>query len=224
MYFCEATSLEGFIQQIAANYLPHGYWFYVTGRIPDRKDPRRVDEKLIERYEINLSRWARARRKRLGIANLQYLRYQRFFVLLGTHGKHRFFEEEASLIQDVRRIPIKVGGYAISYRKGPDGKFHSHVRIDQRAYNELKAYFLEMAVHRCAEKLINEFWLVPYEPYAPVRRQLFNILRAVNRVRKMAGYQTLPVEVVPLKRRIMKPFARREEVPKVDPLPKAVGL
>ena len=31
----ETTSPEGFVQLLACNLLPHGYWFYVTGRIPD---------------------------------------------------------------------------------------------------------------------------------------------------------------------------------------------
>jgi hypothetical protein len=26
-----ATSISGFVQQLAVSYLPHGYWFYVTG-------------------------------------------------------------------------------------------------------------------------------------------------------------------------------------------------
>lgn len=38
-YRCEATSLEGFVQQLASNILPHGYWHNVTGRVPDGKDP-----------------------------------------------------------------------------------------------------------------------------------------------------------------------------------------
>src|SRR5262245_16793792 len=94
MYRSEATSVEGFVQQRAVSYLGNGYWFYVTGEIPEGKDPAKVDEKLLARYRIDLSKWARARRKRAGFANLQYIRFERFFVLLATHGVHPFFEEE----------------------------------------------------------------------------------------------------------------------------------
>ncbi len=90
-YRCEATSVAGFVQQLAVSYVRNGYWFYVTGRIPARKDPRAVDAKLIERYEIGLSKWTKYRRSREGQAKVQYLRYQRFFVLLATHGTQRFF-------------------------------------------------------------------------------------------------------------------------------------
>ena len=32
-YRCVATSVAGFIQQLVSCYLPHGYWFYVSGFI-----------------------------------------------------------------------------------------------------------------------------------------------------------------------------------------------
>jgi hypothetical protein len=47
---CEAKSLEGFVQQLAVGLVSRGYWFYVTGWIPERKDPRAVDEKLGKLY------------------------------------------------------------------------------------------------------------------------------------------------------------------------------
>src|SRR5208283_4882943 len=106
-YLCETTSIEGFVQLLACNYLPHGYWFYVTGWVPEGKDPRQVDAKLIDKYGIDLPRTAKSRRKRLGYANMQYLRHGRLFVLLATHGKHRFFDEEATCIRDIRRVPLK---------------------------------------------------------------------------------------------------------------------
>jgi hypothetical protein len=56
MYRCETTSLVGFVQQVATGYLTHGYYFYVTGHIPDGKDPRAVDAKLVERYGIGVGR------------------------------------------------------------------------------------------------------------------------------------------------------------------------
>ena len=37
---------------------------------------------------------------------------------------------------------------------------------------------------------------------------MLNLLRAVNRVRKTAGYSLLPLEVLPLRRRVVKPFGR----------------
>ena len=61
-----ATSVAGFVQQLVSCYLPHGYWFYVSGIVPKEKDPRSVDRKLLERYGIAISRQSRARRKAAG--------------------------------------------------------------------------------------------------------------------------------------------------------------
>ena len=117
-YRCVATSVAGFVQQLVSCYLPHGYWFYVSGVVPLDKKPRAVDRKLLAKYGIGVSRSSRARRKAVGIANVHYLRYQRRFLLLATHGFHPFFDEEQKSIRDVRRVPIKFAGYSISVAKG----------------------------------------------------------------------------------------------------------
>lgn len=214
MYRCETTSVAGFVQQLAVSYLVNGYWFYVTGSIPEHKDPRRVDQKLIMRYGIDLSKWTRARRKRAGGANLQYLRHERFFVLLATYGQHPFLLEEERGIKDARETPIRFHGYAISYRGG-----HAHVRIEQEEYNRLKAYFVDLAVHRSAESLERELGRLPFEPYAPIRRQLLAILRAVNEARRTAGFHPVEDTCFRFKRRIYRPFepARREEATEAPP-------
>jgi hypothetical protein len=222
-YRCEATSLEGFVQQLASNILPHGYWFYVTGRVPDGKDPQAVDEKLIAKYGVALSRQQRARRKVTGAANVHYLRFGRRWVLLATHGHHRFFEEEGGNIRDARKVPIQIEGYSLSVKHGnflrkeegeeaatPDGRLRVRVQIGRERYKELRDYFLSIACHRSAETLSRELFLVPYEPYAPVRRQLLNILRMVNDQRKAAGFSKVPPTVLRYKRRIVKPFERGE--------------
>lgn len=206
-YRCEATSLEGFIQQLAVAYLPHGYWFCVAGQIPPEKNAAAVDRKLMDRYGIECSRWARARKKRVGGANVHYLRWDRCFVLLATHGQHRFFEDERENVFDVRRSPVRVAGYAVSVRQG-----HSHVRLDSERYRELKNYFIERSTHRTAAEIAEELRSLPFEPYAPVRQQLFIILRALNRARKAAGFQQVPWTALRLRRRIVRPFDEAREV------------
>ncbi|MCO6438137.1 MAG: hypothetical protein J5J06_13670 [Phycisphaerae bacterium] len=205
-YRCVALSEAGFVQQLAVSYLGHGYCFYVTGRVPERKDPATVDAKLIDRYGIGISRWARARRKKAGLANMHYLRHGRFFVLLATHGKHRFFEDEPHF-RDARRDAIRFAGYSIAIKRGIDGKMHPSVRIHRDEYRKLKAHLLELAPHRSVENLAAVLAAVPFERYAPVRRQLLNIWRAVNRVRETAGFDAVPVQALQLKRRVVHAFA-----------------
>lgn len=193
------------MQQLALSYVGHGYWFYVTGVVPERKDPRRVDEKLLEQYDAGISKWARARRKRAGLANVHYMRHERFFVLIASRGEHRFFQDEPNH-KDIRRDPIRFGGYSIGYRRGVDRRWHPSVRIHPEEYRKLKGYLLGIACHRSVEKLTAEFRQIRFVRYAPVRRQLLNLHRAVNRLRKAADFEPVPVSALPLRRRVVRPF------------------
>lgn len=200
-YRCVTTSLEGFVQQVAVAYLARGYWFYVAGFVPTSKDPSAIDAKLIAKYRIDVSQKERSRRKRAGQSNMQYVRHEQFFLLLATHGQHAFFEEEADQIRDARRVAIRYAGYAIAFRNG-----RVSVRIDPDEYKRLKAYFLELACRRSVDALAAEFGRIALQPYAPVRVQFLNIWRAVNRARRTAGLEAVPIEAVPWRRRIVRPF------------------
>jgi hypothetical protein len=218
-YRAEATTLVGFVQQLAANILPHGYWFYVQGRVPLEKDPVAVDAKLIAKYGVNLSRQQRARRKQAGVANIHYLRHGQFWLLMATKGEHLFFVEEASSIRDVRRTPILAGGYSLCVKQGgflkkseeqanptPDGKLRVRVQINREAYRDLKGYFLEVIWRQSGEEVGRELFNVPFEPYAPIRRQLLNLLRLVNEKRQQVGLPSILPSVVRYRRQIVKPF------------------
>jgi hypothetical protein len=216
IYRCEATSVEGFIQQLAVSYVRNGYFFYVTGTIREGRDPREVDRKLIERYGIDVSKFTRARRKKAGLANIHYLRHKRFFVLLATSGKHTFFGEEAKLVRDVRREPIKYDGYAVSCRAG-----RACVRIDRGTELNLKAYFEDIATKTTAASIARQLRRLPFQPYAPVRQQLLDMLRSVNRARKAAGLEQVPVTAIRWKRWIVKPFGEAFEAERVHHTPTA---
>ena len=149
----------------------------------------------------SISKWARARRKRAGHANLQYLRFERFFVLLATPGRHPFFEQEAKLIRDCREVPIKYGGYSV----GSTGRL-ARVRIERGQYNLLKAYLSDLALRRSGSTLERMIETLPFEPYAAVYRQLWGLVRAVNEIRRAAGYDPIAPELRKW-RRPVKPFA-----------------
>lgn len=214
-YRCVASSPEGLVQQVAVSYLRHGYWFYVTGRVKKNKDPSSVDSKLIEKYGIAISERERSRRKRRGVANLQYIRYQNWFLILATAGNHPFKQQEQPQIRDCRRVPIKFEGYSISYRRSgvtPVGagspKWHASVRIDNQTYRDLTAFFVDRACHRSIENLTADFARVPYARYAPVRRQLLTLLKRVNAARARVGYDAVPVSALRLRRKIVSPFEK----------------
>lgn len=218
-YRHETTSLAGLVQLLAANLLPHGYYFYVIGRVPQGKDPAALDRKLIAKYGCDLSRSERSRRKLAGQASVQYLRHESLWILIATHGQHRFFDEEGELVRDVRKTPLRVGDYSLTVRKGnflkrhadqaeavPDGRPRARVLIARDKYCELRAHFLDIATHRSAESLAGLFFHLPFEPYAPIRKQLLNLLRLVNEKRQQAGYSKLTPECLRYRRRIVTPF------------------
>jgi hypothetical protein len=143
----------------------------------------------------------RARRKRAGRANLQYLRHDREFIIIATHGTHRFFEAEGKAIRDAREVPIKVFGYAVSSKGG-----HAVTRVEAERYQTLKAFFSEAATRRTLGTLYDEFRALGFEPYAGVRTQLLGLLKEVNRLRQAAGMAPLPYSAVRSRRRILRPF------------------
>ena len=221
-YRCEATTVAGFVQQFACCYVLHGYHHYVVGEVPGRKDPLEVDERIIERYGIDLSRFQRARRKKAGLANLQYIRYRRFFVLCATGpvGSHLFYEEHRARKRGKKRVPqvrniveqpVSFGGYSIGYHRGNDRKWHVSVRIHPERYRDIKAHLLSVCTKRSVANLEQEFQSLRFEPYAPIRRQLLNLLRAVNRERKLKGWDSVPVSSLRLRRRIVRPFGFESE-------------
>ncbi|MCA9042412.1 MAG: hypothetical protein KDA65_18810 [Planctomycetaceae bacterium] len=217
-YRCVATTPEGFVQQVAVSYIRHGYWWYVSGRIPPGKDAEQIDQKLIEKYDINISERKRIARKKQGLANMQYIRYQDFFLLLVSQGHHPIKQREKKQIRDCRRRPIKFRGYSISYRRsgvtpkgGGDPKWHSSVRIEPKTYREIKTYLLDRAKHRNVESLQGDFnQQLAFARYAPVRRQIKTIHRAVNKVRVEAGFEELAGNVVSYRYQVVKPFGSNQ--------------
>lgn len=200
-YRCVAASLAGLIQQVAVSYVSNRYWFYVAGAVPEGKDLRAVDEKFIKLYQLSISKYVRCRRRKSGEAGVQYIRLGRFFLILATHGEHLFFVREKTMIRDVRRSPIRVGGYSIGYRSG-----RVSVRIEKTEYRLLKEAFIKRALNS-KERLEAAFSKLPFEPYAPIRSQLFSVLRAVNRRRSVAGLPSISSGCIRLSRRIVRPFS-----------------
>jgi hypothetical protein len=204
-YRCEAASVEGFVQQLACNLVNKGYWYYVVGRIPRGKSARAVDRKLIDIYKLDISKWARARRKVKGQANVAYLRFEDFFVLLATEGAHLLFERE-SYVKDVRRTPIIFYGYSIGCGKGSDGRYHSSVKISVVAFAELQAHLINICMCHSPKPAILELGSVRFMPFARVRRQLCRLLNEINSMRQTAGFSPLPITCLKLRRKIYRPF------------------
>jgi hypothetical protein len=217
-----ATTREGFVQQIAVGYVRHGYVFFVNGKVPNGKDPSKTDQKLLERYGIRTTKDSRYRRKQRGEANLQYIRFNRDWVMLATKGKHEWHHLERANIRDVRRVPLVVCGYSITLadggnilnrKKSPgvqgperDIKKRVRVQISKASFRELKAEFLTHARSRSEDWYRMRFYHIGFEPYAPVRKQLLELLRLVNKVRGTHGVRKIAPDCIRYHRKPVKPF------------------
>lgn len=203
-----AQSEQAFIQQLAVYYVAWGYRFYVVGKIPDHKDPLKTDSRIIEKYDIAKSKFQRARQKAQGIASIQYLRFDRFFVIIATKGKHEFIAQEQNQIKDIRHTPLLFDNHSISSKLGKDGNFHASVSLEQNYYRDLKAYFLGISSssHRSSSQIIKEINALPLCKFSPVRNKLFSLLRAINKNRKTQGLSQIKHEDLQLKRLSIKTF------------------
>lgn len=143
--------------------------------------------------------------------------------MLATHGFHPFYDDEAKSVRDVRRIPIKFEGYSISVTKGgylrkpkeggravQDTKWRVRVQIEAEMYKGLKAYFEDIAPYRTCRQLAAELADLPFEPYAPVRQQLLNLIRYINRRREAAKLEPVGFSALRYRRRIVRPFGTVE--------------
>lgn len=129
----EFTDAQAFIHYLRVHCIARGYFFYITGSIPPGKDPRMTDERIIKRYEITASKWVRGRRRKRGAANVRYLRYGRFFILIATRGRHPLFRTEPGL-RDARKHPVRCFGYEIRSERKRGTARNSRTGQPQRNY------------------------------------------------------------------------------------------
>jgi len=219
-----ATSPGGFLRQLVSNYLPHGYRFYVSANIKPSRDPAEFDRVMQRKFRYQMSPSQRNRRKNvrgpdgraLGLANIHFLRYERYWILLSTKGEHRFFDEHVKrdrwgniarkYFRDVHRDPIFFDGYSIRVVEGGylpryrwkdvnrperDTRRRVRVRIARETYQTLKADFIARARSGrwSARALETAVFSLPFLPYAAVREQLWHLVRWMNEARKERGFR-----------------------------------
>lgn len=126
-------------------------------------------------------------------------------------------------MKDVRKPPIHFAGYSLTVRRGEflkkelgtsaaeaDGKNRVRVQIAREQLRMLKPYLLELSTKRSSEWLAKGLWNLPFEPYAPVRKQLLALLRMINSRRQAASQSKVPASVLRMKRAIVKPFGSED--------------
>ena len=218
LYRFECPTRAGFLQR-AVVLAQSGYRYFVQGEVPERRAPSEVDERLLAKYGLRLSRRARAYRKEYGFENGHYFRFGRSWVLMATARSFFLDVDGNERVLDLRENPLRVFGYTVSLRRdGAASREGSErrrvsVRLDEVTYLELRAYFESLSCHRSEEALRAEFWRASnaWEPYAPVKRQFRAILWRVNERRREAGLSRVPLSCLRIHRRLPKHFAGHAE-------------
>ena len=195
MAFVSNERIADFVRHVAVNCVSRGYFFFVVGQIPAEKDPKCVDSKIMDKYGTEVSKWARARRKRKGVAAVQYLRFRRTFLILATEGRHLFFSEEAKVLKDIRRTALKFGGFSILHRKG-GRKDYVSVALERRRWLLLRKEFRLEALSCDSNELALKLRSLLRPRFAGISRQVGRLLRVVNRLRKRAQVELVAQELV----------------------------
>ncbi len=189
-----APSLGWFLRKIAIDYVRYGYVQYAIRTIPEEKatpaELRRIDEKLIRLYGVTYHRTTRARRRAKGLANVAYVRYKRWFVLLATDGTHPQFDRVGS--NDIRSYALLFCGYFIGLRNGK-----VYVEIAPWRLKRIRRILVRIALWR-AERVYAEFSQVSHSILFPgVVRQKLKLLRFINKKRKRAGLPRISWTITP---------------------------
>ena len=179
-----ARSRGAFVQQVAVGLVARGYFFYSKAIMPEGKDLLAIDRKLDQKYGFAMSKWQRSRLPR-DQARVQYLRFNRTFVLLATEGEHRFFEEESQQL-DIRRVPLKAFGYSISAKWcTKKGAWRPSVRLTATHLAEVEwALVGELNRGTNLEECIRGLDLLWF---SPVRRQVYRLVKKYCEARGGVG-------------------------------------
>jgi len=212
--------IDGALSQLV-RLISHGYYFIFYEELTEDKDPKKLDEKLIDIWELEKPPWKREARRRGKAPSIWYLRYRQHYFLLSTRGRsvaknregepHPFFEEYPTT--NVQRKALTFCGYSIRYpRSHVSGKHELRVSLDDRTYDYVKDTILLKAINQRYQKreaIEAEFARLPYQPYAGVQRQLHGILEQVNKRRsRYVGFEPARKDCIPSRMRVVRVYDR----------------
>lgn len=201
-YLCK--SWQFMLQQIV--YLTgKGYYYYFVGLIPEDKasKAKKIDKKIIDKYDIDLSKYQRNRRKQKKLANFYYLRWRNVFVVLHTDGDimddikekmdDEFFDIRVSQKGKNRlTIPISnVVSFNVVMHSNKAQKRTVTVVYSNSTFKEFKEDLDEILKYRSLSKLKAYFDRLAYFPaWAGIIKQNKLLLEEVYKLAKKYGLNT----------------------------------
>ncbi len=114
--------------------------------------------------------------------------------------RNRFYRAEQSAIRDIHRIPMKVFGCSVAYRRTSSGD-HVSVRLEQKHFKAVKEFFETAARVEPVETPEADLIGFKFEFNAPVCPPVSQIIRSINRIRAKAGLELVnPTHVFRLRK------------------------
>jgi hypothetical protein len=185
--FYDVDSLGVFLRKIAFDYLRHGYKRYIFRTIPEGKDLKMIDLKVIQYYQVSFCRSTRLRRAQKGLANVVYLRYGNRFILTASDGLNEAFDKTHFL--HFHQHPLLVDGYTIGVKQNKPC-----VMVQPRRWAMIRNNVLAIALHNQA-KVENLFLAISPFSFPEVIRQKRKLLDEVNKKRHLAGLPKVQVDL-----------------------------
>lgn len=163
-YLC--TSWQGLIQEVVF-LISRGYYFYCILPLNFKKNGEnwvKTDKKLIKKYNMDISKFQRARRKKNGKANFYYLRWEHVAIMLHTSGdvdSKTYNDNFLDLREKQRKLILKISELLwLQINFGPiekDNKRHISVRLWRDSYDGLKVNLLRVIQLKNKDLAISEF-------------------------------------------------------------------
>lgn len=176
-YLCE--SWQGLLQQLVY-LISRGYTFYHITYLPRDKEEKwiKVDEKLIEKYKTNKSKWQRSRLKNKGVANYFYIRWDNIAIILHTKGDLETGIVRDDKFSDIHQKPLV---FKISDLVAFSIQFFNdkvNVKFDKETYEGMKEHFYDVAKTKNKFKIIKSFEkLNGVPPWAGIIAQKRNLVK-----------------------------------------------
>ena len=156
-YLCK--SWQGLIQ-MSVYLVSRGYYWYCLTEYPEKKRDSwaKIDQKLIEKYDADKSKFQRARQKqKYGMANFYFLRWESVSVIFHSKGK---FSEKVTYndtFYDIRKKPLKItisdNIEMVIYEENET----TSVRLSRESYRGFKACLIDVCKLKEQKEIIKEF-------------------------------------------------------------------
>lgn len=178
-----------------------GYIYYHVGEIPLNKanKAKNIDTKIIEKYNIDLSKDQRRRRKQKGLANYYYLRWKNQFVILHTDGKRDAEDDKFHNIKTYKgsdeRLRIAIGSKLSLDVVNRNNSIT--VVLDRLTYLEMKGDIDELVKYKKIKALHEYFKRLNSIPaWSGIVQQKFELQHEVYRLAKKYNLNTKSKNII----------------------------